>query len=131
MKEPGEIEKEVRDIIMAQDALGAKEDASFDTEYREHVCGLLKIIDTEREAREKLEKLIEWHKQDTHEAMEWKRSLEAELATLRAELAKEKARVDKNTTLMLKAAEQNLKLKKEAFEWDRQVKALTEKMRQH
>ena len=49
---------------------------------------------------------------------------------LQAELAKEKARVDKNTTLMLEAAEQNLKLKKDAFEWDRQVKVLTEKVRQ-
>jgi hypothetical protein len=35
------------------------------------------VTDTER--IKELEKLIEWHKQDTHDAMEWKRELEAEM----------------------------------------------------
>jgi len=34
---------------------------------------------TDAERIKELEKLIEWHKQDTHDAMEWKRELEAEM----------------------------------------------------
>ena len=32
---------------------------------------------------EEARKLIEWHKQDTHDAMEWKRSLESQLSDAR------------------------------------------------
>lgn len=37
----------------------------------------------EKERVAELEKLVEWHRQDTHDAMEWKRSLEREVSALR------------------------------------------------